>query len=184
MAKDGTLRGGRRARAGAKPMPAFEKLEAGKSVSIMNNNITNDDISDLEGTDLPAHDMPEPSAYLSQKQVDGTYTGADLIYRELWQWLKQRNCENLVNKRLIEAYSQYFARYIQCEEAISKYGLLGKHPTTGGVVASPYVAMSQSYHKQANLIFVQIEDIVKANCTESYSDSPTDNVMEQLLKAR
>ena len=56
--------------------------------------------------------------------------------------------------RLIEAYAQAFARYVQCEQAISKFGLLGKHPTTGAAIASPLVAMSQSFGKQAGLRLV------------------------------
>ncbi len=45
-------------------------------------------------------------------------------------------------RRLIEVYAQAFGRYIQCEEATSTYGLLGKHPTTGGVISSPFVDKS------------------------------------------
>lgn len=70
--------------------------------------------------------------------------GADRIYKEMWQWLKERKCEKLVNKRLIESYSQAFARYIKCEEAISSYGKLGKHPTTGGIIDSSFIQMSSS----------------------------------------
>ena len=71
----------------------------------------------LDGTDMPA-----PSDYLSAKQKNGIPLVADEIYKETWSWLKQRNCENLVNPRLLESYSQAFARYIQCEEAISQFG--------------------------------------------------------------
>ena len=67
-------------------------------------------------------------------------------------------------------YAQAFARYIQCEEATSTYGLLGKHPTTGGVITSPFVQMSQQYQKSANLIWYEIYDIVKQNCTEVFED--------------
>lgn len=84
---------------------------------------------------------------------------------------------------MIEAYAQAFARYIQCEEAISAYGLLRKHPTTGGVIASPFVQMSQQYQKSANLIWYEIYDIVKQNCTEVFEDSPNDT-MELLLRAK
>ena len=79
-----------------------------------------------EGAVLDGTDMPTPSDYLSAKQKNGIPLGADEIYKETWSWLKQRNCENLVNPRLLESYSQAFARYIQCEEAISQFGLLGK----------------------------------------------------------
>ena len=63
---------------------------------------------------------------------------------------------HFVAPRLIEAYAQAFARYVQCEQAISKFGLLGKHPTTGAAIASPFVAMSQSFGKQANVYWYEI----------------------------
>lgn len=66
--------------------------------------------------------------------------------------------------RLIEAYAQAFARYVQCGQAISKFGLLGKHPTTGTAIASPFVAMSQSFGKQANVYWCEIYEIVRATC--------------------
>jgi hypothetical protein len=50
-------------------------------------------------------------------------------------------CAQFVAPRLIESYAQAFARYVQCEQAILKSGLLSKHPTTGAAIASPFVAM-------------------------------------------
>ena len=189
MVKDGTNRGGRRVRAGDKPMSAAEKIQRGREVRVMNNDIPSFTPTELDAVDLPegavmnGADMPKPSEYLSAKQKNGIPLGADEIYKETWRWLKARNCEKLVNKRLIEAYAQAFARYIQCEEATSTYGLLGKHPTTGGVMASPFVQMSQQYQKSANLIWYEIYDIVKQNCTEVFEDNPNDT-MELLLRAR
>ena len=189
MAKDGTNRGGRRVRAGDKPMSAAEKIQRGREVRVMNNDIPSFTPTELDAVDLPegavmnGADMPKPSEYLSAKQKNGIPLGADEIYKETWRWLKARNCEKLVNKRLIEAYAQAFARYIQCEEATSTYGLLGKHPTTGGVMASPFVQMSQQYQKSANLIWYEIYDIVKQKCTEVFEDNPNDT-MELLLRAR
>lgn len=189
MARDGTNRGGRRVRAGDKPAPAAEKIQKGQQVQILNNDIPTLSPTELEAVDLPEGavmngvDMPKPSDYLSARQKNGIPLGADEIYKETWLWLKERNCEKLVNPRLIEAYAQAFARYIQCEEATSTYGLLGKHPTTGGVITSPFVQMSQQYQKSANLIWYEIYDIVKQNCTEMFEDNPNDT-MELLLRAR
>lgn len=87
-----------------------------------------------EGAVLDGVDMPTPSEYLSAKQKNGIPLGADDIYKETWIWLKERNCEKIVNPRLLESYSQAFARFIQCEEAISQFGLLGKHPMEGVAV--------------------------------------------------
>ena len=189
MARDGTNRGGRRVRAGDKPTAAAEKIQNGKAVKVLANDIPVLKTAELEAVDLPegavleGADMPKPSDYLSARQKNGVPLGADAIYKETWLWLKERNCERLVNPRLIETYSQAMARYIQCEEATSTYGLLGKHPTTGGVMTSPFVQMSQQYQKSANLIWYEIYDIVKQNCTEAFEDSTTDT-MELLLRAR
>nr|DAL39095.1 MAG TPA_asm: terminase small subunit [Caudoviricetes sp.] len=156
----------------------------------MRNDIPDLEPDELEAVDLPegavleGADMPKPDEYLSAKQKNGKPLGADVIYKETWLWLKRRHCENLVNKRLIESYAQNFARYIQCEDAISTYGLLGKHPTTGGVVSSPFVQMASQFQKAANLIWMEIYDIVKQNCTEEFEDGNPNDTMEQLLRSR
>lgn len=190
MAKDGTYRGGRRVRAGDKPTPAAEKLSKGEKVRIMKNDIPDLDYEELDAVDLPegeslkGNDMPKPDDYLSARQKNGQPLGADEIYKETWLWLKERHCEKLVNPRLLESYAQAFARYIQCENAISSYGFLGKHPTTGGVVASPFVQMSNQYQKTANLLWYEIYDVVKENCTEQFDGDPREDMMEVLLRAR
>lgn len=189
VARDGTYRGGRRIRAGDKPASAAEKIAKGQRPLIMRNDIPDLQPEELDAVDLPegavleGADMPKPDEYLSAKQKNGKPLGADVIYKETWLWLKRRHCENLVNKRLIESYAQNFARYIQCEDAISTYGLLGKHPTTGGVISSPFVQMASQFQKAANLIWMEIFDIVKQNCTEEFEDNPNDT-MELLLRSR
>lgn len=182
MAKDGTNRGGRRVRAGDKPAALADKISSGKPASIL--DATPLEAADLDGELLPSEDMPAPSDYLSARQKDGSALGADRIFTETWKWLRERGCEKFVSPRLLEAYSQAFARYVQCEDAISTYGLLGKHPTTGGAIASPFVQMSQSFQKQANLIWYEIFDIVKQNCTTAFTGNPQDDIMEALLSGR
>lgn len=185
MAKDGTNRGGRRVRAGGKPKALADKIAEGKDAEIMEFHAPELETDELEdAADLVGEDMPSPSEYLSARQKNSKPLGADEIYKETWLWLKQRGCEKHVNKRLLESYSQAFARFIQCEEALSTYGLLGKHPTTGSVIASPFVQMSQTFQKQANQLWYEIFDIVKQNCTTKFDGSPQDDMMEQLLSGR
>lgn len=189
MAKDGTNRGGRRVRAGDKPAPLSDKMAAGTPARVLDLPDFSQDLyveaDELEvSADLRGEDMPAPSDYLSARQKDGKPLGADALYAETWKWLRARVCERFVNPRLIEAYAQAFTRYIQCEDAVSTYGLLGKHPTTGGAIASPFVQMSQSYQKQANLIWYEIFDIVKQNCSVAFVGNPQDDIMEALLSGR
>lgn len=189
MAKDGTNRGGRRVRAGDKPQALADKIAKGKAAKVLEIPDLEPepllDIDDLEdAADLHGEDIPSPSDYLSTRQKDGKPLGADALFIETWKWLRDRGCEKFVNPRLIEAYAQAFTRYIQCEEAISIYGLLGKHPTTGGAITSPFVQMSQSFQKQANLLWYEIFDIVKQNSTTAFISNPQDDIMEALLSGR
>lgn len=129
MAKDGTNRGGRRVRASDKPQPLAEKITAGKAARVLEPpKLPSESLleaGELDGaTDLRGEDMPAPSDYLSARQKDEKQLGADALFIETWKWLKERGCEKFVNPRLLEAYAQAFTRYIQCEEAISTYGLM------------------------------------------------------------
>ncbi len=51
-------------------------------------------------------------------------------------------------------------------------------------MASPFVAMSQSFQKQANLLWHEIFDIVKQNCSPAFIGNPQDDIMEALLSGR
>jgi len=188
MAKDGTLRGGRRVRAGDKPEPLADKIIKGKAAKVLEVPDLHSEVLEAQDLrvddDLVGENIPEPSEYLSSKQKDGRPLGADALFKETWRWLRDRGCEKFINPRLIESYAQAFTRYIQCEEAISTYGLLGKHPTTGGAIASPFVQMSQSFQKQANLLWYEIFDIVKQNCTTAFIGNPQDDIMEALLSGK
>ena len=128
MAKDGTYRGGRRVKAGSKPDALADKIMKGAPAKRMELPDFTDDMTDFDVDDIGDGVELGPDDYLSAQQKDGKPLGADEIYKETWLWLKERGCERLVNKRLLESYSEAFARYIQCSEAVSKYGMLGKHP--------------------------------------------------------
>ena len=159
MAKDGTNRGGSRAGAGRKSKALADKLTAGnpggRKLTVVNFD---NDTAELEGSD---------------------------VYKETWQWLKERGCEKLISTQLLEQYAMCIARWIQCEEAISTFGFLAKHPTTGGAMTSPYVSVSRDYMKQSNQLWYQIYQVVKENCSVEYgSATPQDDLMERLLTAR
>ena len=135
--------------------------------------------------ELTGEDMPEPKEYMKQQQRNGKDFCAEDVYKETWEWLKGRGCEKLVNPQLVSQYAMTVARWIQCEEAISEYGFIAKHPTTNAAIASPYVSMSQNYMKQVNQLWYQIYQIVKENCLTDYGgQTPQDDAMERLLRAR
>lgn len=50
-------------------------------------------------------------------------------------------------------------------------------------MVSPFVQISQQFQKSANMIWYEIYDIVKQNCTEVFTDNPNDT-MDQLLRKK
>lgn len=181
MAKDGTDRGGARVGSGAKKKAIAEKIAEG--------NPGGRKLTVLEFTNLPdlkGHVMPDPDKMLEAVQKDGKTLVAADIYKTTWKWLNERGCAALVSPQLLERYSMSVARWIQCEEVVTEYGFLAKHPTTGNAMQSPYVAMSQNYMSQTNRLWFEIYQIVKDNCTGDYSPgkTPQEDVMERLLSAR
>lgn len=48
------------------------------------------------------------------------------------------------------------ARWIQCEDIISRFVFLSKHPTTGKPIASLYISMHQTFLARVNRIWSDI----------------------------
>ena len=176
MGKDGTARGGVRIGQGRPRKPLVDKVKEGKA----DGALVLPTAGNLKGVDVPP-----VKEYLLAKQKSGTDMHAKEVYEDTYQWLNARGCETLVSSQLVEQYAMSVSRWIQCEEAISKYGFLAKHPTTGNPIASPYVAMAQSYMKQVNQVWWQIFQIVKENCSVEYEGrNPMDDTMEMLLRIK
>ncbi len=176
MAKDGTNRGGARIGAGRKSKALTEKISDGRLDGAMVLP---------EPASFIGADVPPVKEYLKATQKNGKNLCAEEIFNEIYLWLKERECDQLVSRHLIEQYAMSVSRWIQCEECISEYGFLAKHPTTGNAIASPYVSMSQQYLKQSNQIWYQIHQVVKENCSVAYSGgTPHDDMMERLLSGR
>lgn len=152
MAKDGTNRGGARVGAGRKPKSLSEKILDGQFSP-----------PKVDADFNAAFEPPTPKDYLTAEQKGGGQLCSEQIYRETYAWLKSVGCEKIVAKQLVEDYALAKARHIQCEDILSKFGLLAKHPTTGEPTRSPFISMSIDYNKQATQIWCQIYAIVKEN---------------------
>ena len=177
MAKDGTRRGGAR-------------VGAGRKAKSLEDHIADDKLWGVKVLKLPDQqrqgaDVPPVKSYMKAEQHAGEKLAAEDIYVETWEWLIACGCEKLVNPQLVEHYAMSKSRWMQCQEAISKFGLLAKHPTTGAAIASPFVSMSQNFMKEMNTNWYQIYQVVRENCSESYNGpTPHDDMMEQLLRSK
>lgn len=129
--------------------------------------------------------MPKPSAFLSAEQKNGTDLHARMVFEDTWQWLEARGVSTFVAPKLIEQYVMSVVCWEQCEEVISKYGFLSKHPTTGNPIASPYVSMSQQFMNQATRLWNEIYQIGRDQCQTPYQGSSLhEDVMERLLRSK
>ena len=180
MAKDGTRRGGTRAGAGRPPKATKEKADngnpGGRKLKVIPPPIP--EAAEIENVELPAPpklegvETPEPREYMKQQQRDGSFLYAEEIFKETWEWLRM----------ILDMFAQTCARWIQCEEAINKFSLIGTHPTARTPIASPFVSMSQNYCKQANQLFFEINQVVKENASVDYGGpTPMDSIMDRLL---
>lgn len=176
MAKDGTQRGGARVGAGRKRKPLADKISEGRTATII----------DLPApADMTGVETPPVKEYMTARQKDGKDMCAADVFKTTWAWLKERKCDALVSPQLVEQYAMAVGRWVQCEEALSEYGFLAKHPTTGNAIASPFVSMSMQYMKQANQLWYSIFQVVKENCATEFSGpTPQDDAMERLLRTR
>ena len=170
MAKDGTQRGGARPGAGRKPKALKEKLLEGR----INSPETHLRFPGDFPSQLSGEDMPPVDDYMRAHQKNGIELRAEEVFRETTEWINSRGCRDLVNPQLV----------IQCEEAISEFGFLAKHPTTGAAIASPYVTMENQYMKAINQCWYQIAAIVKEHSADGFGASnPQDDLMDRLLRS-
>ena len=174
MAKDGTSRGGVRIGAGRKKKALADKILEGKGIE-QELLLVPQDIKSVA-------EIPTPKDYLKDIQADKTTLLSEEIYNETYLWLKNYECEKIVPKELVEHYAQVSGRYIYCEEKLSKYGMLAKHPTTSEPIPSPFVRMSIDYLKQSHQIWYQMLQIVKENSVLSVTDKGINDTMEGLLR--
>ena len=176
MAKDGTARGGPRPGTGPKPKTLVDKISSGKAAGAMVLP---------EPVEFSGVDVPPVKDFLKAEQKSGKDLCAEGVFNDTYKWLVERGCEKLVTIPQIELYAMSVSRWIQCEQCISEYGFLAKHPTTGNAIASPYVSMSRDYMKQVNAAWYQIYQVVRDNCSVEWGGaSPQDDLMERLLNAR
>lgn len=171
--------GGARVGSGRKRKSLTEKLNynAGRRQI---KYIPNEAMSDIQGEVIPP-----PSAWLNDETKNTQRQSvASAIYESTYLWIKERRCDHLVTKEQIEQYASSVARYIQCEEGLSTFGLLAKHPTTNAPIASPYVGMSERFLKRANLLWATIYQIVKENCEVPVGKNHNEDVMEQILTGK
>lgn len=170
MAKDGTNRGGLRAGAGRKRKALEEKILDGTAIFAGEKSKKNQP------------KIKPPKKFLTSTQKDGGKLQSKKIYEELSAWLSERGCESLLPQQLIEDYAQAVGRHIQCEEYLSEYGLIARHPTTGEPIISPFFKMNNDCIKLSSLLWNQIFSAVRDNAPQGVLVREPMDEMEELFR--
>ena len=145
MAKDGTNRGGARPGAGRPRKALAEKIAEGKTAEVM-----------MQPANIESAETPPVRNFMKELQRDGTKLLADDVYTETYQWLKERSCEKIVSRQLVEQYAMSISRWIHCEADRHQIRIYFQTSYNWCGNCLSYVAMSQNYMKQANQIWNQI----------------------------
>ena len=66
----------------------------------------------------------------------------------------------------------------------NRLGFLSKHPTTQKPIPSPFINIGINYMNQAVRLWNEIFQIVRENCSTDYDETPQNDLMERLLRAR
>ncbi len=172
MAKDGTNRGGARARSGPARKSLADRINDGQaSLSL-----------DLK-TEKVKKTKYLPPDFFDDEQADGMpELVAKKVAQEVWNWLEINNLEYKIHKPLVTFYAMSVARWVQCERMISQNGLLGKHPTTGQDTTSAYVSMSREYMRQIQATWYNISHFVDENSENTpIGTNPNEDLMDKLL---
>lgn len=174
MAKDGTMRGGPRPQTRPHGKSLADKIADGQATKSIRIQTSSGERK------LLVPDYLTENQYGSIPPLD-----ADKVANRLWDWLVLNGIEEKVSEDLIVFYSMSVARWIQCEKMISREGLLGSHPTTGGDIPSPYVSMSREYMRQIQATWYNINQYVKDNLENvPLGKNPQEDLMENLLLHR
>jgi len=177
---------------GGRPRKSLdEKLLDGKTLSVLKNGDNEDTVPKCREEVVPKYPeeavprYPEAAEFLSREQRIELPLRAKEVYERVFVWLTRYGCENYVTKDTVDLYAISIARWVQCEEAVSKAGLLSKHPTTGAPIASTFSIMAREYAKQAVAVWDRIYAVVRENVSGDYSSrAPGADVMEMLLSDR
>ena len=120
--------------------------------------------------------------FMERAQKNGSEFLAKRIYSEIYCWLDEAGVIKKIPDHLLQLYSVTIARWIQAEDFISQTGLIGRHPTTGNPMASPYVSLSIEFSKQATSIWYQIYQIIKDSTEEQVAPEEPSNTLLSLLR--
>ena len=126
--------------------------------------------------------VPECMGYLKESQRDGDALLAEKFFGDIWQWLVDRKCEKLFDANYLQRFAMQQARYVQLERLISRLGFIAK-TANGDSRDNPLEAMALNRLKVLNTMQTNIENVVRANCTEPFTGMPSiDDPMEKLLR--
>jgi hypothetical protein len=132
---------------------------------------------ELGDTSTPT--APECMQYLKDEQRMGELN-AEKYFKATWDRLCKYKCENLFDVNYLQRFAMQQARYEQLEGLISRLSPLAKI-ANGDTRENPLEAMAMNRLKMINSMQINIDAVVRANCTEPFSGVLNIDPMEAIL---
>lgn len=165
--------GGRRPGAGRKKKALTDRISEGKSASVVSYEVTQS-LKDVTP-------LPDVLDFMKRDQMDKIPFHAERVFRETWKYLSAAGVAEIVGIQQVQAFAQMVARWIQCEEAVSKMGIVARR-ASGSLVVSPYVTAGNDYLKMANNIWSGIVQVMKENSSTDWkTNKPEDAILRSFL---
>ena len=167
-------RGGARPGSGRKKKPLAEK--------ILEGNPGRRPLKVIEFNEVVVEGSLSPPDFLklASKETAENYPTADVIYKQVSEWLQTTGVGYLVSPTLIEDFCMNRRAYFECEYMNKRLGRIaaGKR--------SPYVDMAVQYYTMMRSAWDKIWAIVAQNSEKSYGSQRAngEDIMERILSGR
>lgn len=142
---------------------------------------SNSDIQIFNSPESPKKDLKE---FMKAAQKGGYELMAMDVFTDIKDWLKKAGMKKEVPDQLLMLYAMSFARWMQMEERLSKYGFQTQHPTTNQPMASQFIKIAMDYARQTSAAWQQIAQIIKDNTTDKRMIEEPSNSLMDMLRAR
>ena len=142
---------------------------------------SNSDIQIIQMDNVPK----DIKSFMRSKQKGGYELMAMEVFNEIKSWVKKQKLQDDIPDQLLMMYAMNFARWMQTEERLSKYGFQTQHPTTKQPIASQFVRISLDYARQTSAAWQQIAQIIKDRRMDTrMAEEPTNSLIDMLRQRR
>ena len=130
--------------------------------------------------DIPAPEAPDFLRHMTARGIDDSVPNMEWVFNETVKFLEQTKCLHLISPLLISKFAMHTTRWLKHEDVVQRCIMVkDKH---GNLIANPLSDQALKYSKAADLVWMQIWDIVNQNSTSYFGDNPQEEMMAFIIR--